>query len=82
MDAELSPTQAYKAMFTFVREYYYRTGRPDDIGNLLSDIQLLSHLYEDPQREGSAGRLSTADPASWEDWLRAVNQVLENQDEE
>ena len=65
MNETLTFKEAYKAMFIFVREYYYRTGRPDSIGNLLSDTQLLESGIP-------------ADPASWQDWLDAVNKVIED----
>lgn len=67
MEENLSRLQAYKAMFKFINSYYVRKGKPLQLGNLLSDIQLL------PDN-------TSADPASWYDWLEAVNQVVAEED--
>ena len=56
---------AYKAMVKFVEAYWERTGRPEEIGNLLSDISL--DTFSD---DGSA------DPAMLEDWYKSVKSVL------
>ena len=45
--------------------FFLRGGRRDDLGVVLSDIQTLPD-----------GR--PADPAAWEDWLKAAQTVLEN----
>lgn len=58
LDAE----QAYRAMFTFLEKYWERTGRPEELGGLLSYMHLTP----------GAG---TADPALWEDWLVAIQEV-------
>ena len=81
MESHITAKQAYKAMFVFVKKYYYRKGKPDEIGNLLSDLQLLSYHYDDPQRESNGDRLNTADPASWDDWIEAVGTVLKEENE-
>jgi hypothetical protein len=64
MNEELTLIQAYKAMLIFIEEYYYRGGEPDEIGLLLGIMQLLD--------DGKP-----ADPAMWNDWITAVNQVME-----
>ena len=64
MNEELTLIQAYKAMLIFIEEYYYRGGEPDEIGLLLGIMQLLD--------DGEP-----ADPAMWNDWITAVNQVME-----
>lgn len=66
MDNGLSVRQAYKVMYEFLRNYYYAMERPEALGSLLSDLQLLD--YGGP-----------ADPAAWEDWLMAVQKVLDNE---
>ena len=63
MEDKISIIQAYKAMYEFLRELYYREGQPDNLGSFLSDLQLLEN-----------GK--TADPASWFDWLEIVKRVL------
>ncbi len=81
MEKTITVEQAYRAMFVFVRSYYERKNKPDELAGLLSDLQLLSHLFNDPRRErNEAGALNTADPTSWEDWLEAVETVLRGND--
>lgn len=53
-------------MFQFLDDYYNRLGRPVEIGNLLSDMQLIKD--EKP-----------ADPAAWDDWLKAINNVIQEE---
>ena len=65
MNKTITFKQAYKAMFLFIQEYYYRTGQPGAIGSLLGDIQLLKDGF-------------SADPASWQDWLDVVNKIIED----
>jgi hypothetical protein len=48
-------------MYAYLEEIYHRT-RSDDFGSLLGGMSLL----EDGK---------TADPAAWEDWLRAVERA-------
>ena len=62
----LSPEQAFRAMFIFLKEYYDRTGGTSELGAVLSDIQ--TNLWAD-------GR--PADPAAWGDWLAAIEAALE-----
>jgi len=52
--------EAFLAMVAFLQDYYKRTGS-DDVGGLLGGLSLLP--------DGS-----TADPAAWQDWLRAVQK--------
>ena len=61
----LSPEQAFRAMFFFLKEYYDRTGGTSELSAVLSDIQL--------NRADSL----PADPAAWDDWLAAIDAVLE-----
>jgi hypothetical protein len=65
MEEKLSIIQAYKTMFEFLCNYYDQTGKPDQIGSLLSDIQLFNNGH-------------TADPAAWSDWLLAMKKVLKD----
>jgi len=59
----LTQEQAYRAMFIFVRTYYYRIGNVHaEIGELLGDIQLLDG--------------APADPAMWQDWVDAIDKVV------
>jgi hypothetical protein len=61
----LSAEQGFWAMLLFLQQYYNRVGRKGDLATVLSDIQMMPD-----------GR--PADPAAWEDWLKAVRTVLEN----
>jgi hypothetical protein len=65
----LNEKQAYLAMCKFLESYQSRTGSAD-IAALLGDVQVGLFQDGDP-----------ADPASWPDWLMAVKQVLDAQDE-
>jgi len=58
----LTLLQAFNAMRVFLEDYYKRT-LSDDIGSLLGDLQ----LFQDN---------TTADPAAWNDWIRATDSVL------
>lgn len=64
MDKKLTELQAFNAMSKFLEGYYERTSS-DDVGSLLSDMQIL-------------GDGDTADPAAWEDWIESVNDVLKH----
>jgi hypothetical protein len=68
MAEKLTSLQAYKAMLVFLEEYYEQVGRPDGLGGLLGELQCL---------ESGA----TADPASWGDWVRAVEKVMADDQE-
>lgn len=62
MEDKLTISQAFDAMSKFLEGYYERTSS-DDIGSLLGDMRIL--------KDGG-----TADPASWDDWLESVRDVL------
>ena len=66
MDKNLTVLQAYKVMIEFLNGYYYRLGEPDLLGVLLGGFQLL---------EGE----KTTDPAAWDDWLKAINNVIQQE---
>jgi len=61
----LTPEQAFKAMAIFLSRYYERTGGKGELGAILGDIQV-------NRQDGLP-----FDPAAWEDWLAAINHVLE-----
>ena len=58
----MTDKQAYAAMFHFLEEYWKR-GKSDDIGGLLSSLSMLQNG-------------STADPAMANDWRQAVEYAL------
>jgi hypothetical protein len=58
----LTKKEAYEAMFAYLLEWYQLSGS-DVLGSRLGDLSLLA--------DGS-----TADPAAWEDWERAVAKVI------
>lgn len=62
MEEKLTKLQGFNAMRKFLDEYYQRTNS-DDVGSLLSDLQLFP--------DGG-----TFDPAAWEDWLESIDSVL------
>jgi hypothetical protein len=58
----LTIDEAYDAMIDYLDQHYNRT-HSDDIGSLLSGMQLLSDN-------------ESVDPAALEDWVDSVNKVL------
>jgi len=66
MNRYLTLLQAYKSMFQFLKDYYYQMDKPDQLGSLLGELQLLDD--EKP-----------TDPAAWVDWLEAVQKVLDTE---
>jgi len=62
MHEKLSLLEAYKAMVSFLDDYYFRFGQ-ESLSSVLGSIQLLPNE-------------TTADPAAWFDWLEAVERVL------
>jgi len=63
MKENLTLLEAYKAMYAFLDNYYFKMNQPDEIGALLGDLRILP--YGKP-----------VDPAAWDDWLVAVQKVL------
>jgi len=61
MEENLTLQQAYTAMYAYLVELYERFGF-DQLGGILSGMSLLE--------DGA-----TADPAIWNDWLRAVEKA-------
>ncbi len=61
----LSAEQGFRVMFLFLERYCNRVGSKGDLSAVLSDLQMMPD-----------GR--PADPAAWEDWLKAVRTVLED----
>lgn len=68
MKDKLTLLEAYKAMYAFLENYYNQTGHPDEVGLILGDLRILE-----------SGK--TVDPAAWQDWLSAVEKVLETKTE-
>ena len=62
MEEKITILEAYKAMITFLDDYYLRFGQ-DSVRDILSSIHLL--------KDGTS-----ADPAAWFDWLEAVKRIL------
>jgi hypothetical protein len=67
MTESLTLKQGFLAMYAFLDAFYSRT-KSDDVGGLLGDMSFLV--------DGG-----TADPAAWNDWLRAVKKITEENDE-
>ena len=66
MEEKITVLQAYKAMFEFLNDLYYREGQPDNLGSFLGDLQLLENG-------------NTTDPAAWYDWLDVIRKVIEDE---
>jgi len=41
MEDKITLLQAYKAMFEFLRDLYYREGQPGNLGSYLGELQIL-----------------------------------------
>lgn len=67
----VSVRDAYIAMYRFVDAYWERGGRRD--GN----VSLLRHAIAPTLPPNKQGAVETNDPASWDDWLSAVQSTLE-----
>jgi hypothetical protein len=67
-DSMLSGRQAFDAMRCYLQAYWER-----------SNTSLVSDVLSDTQTAFLAETV-TADPAAWEDWLKAVNAVLAKTD--
>jgi hypothetical protein len=61
MNEDLSVRQAYEATFAYLLDLYLNHGI-DQLGGVLGDMSFLE--------DGT-----TADPAAWQDWLRAVERA-------
>jgi hypothetical protein len=63
---KLDAVLAYKAMFRFLENYWERGNRNDDqIAVLLGSMSLETFSEGTP-----------ADPAMWDDWLTAIEEVM------
>jgi hypothetical protein len=62
MNELITKIQAFNAMRKFLEMYYKRT-LSDDVGSLLGDLNMIT--------QGE-----TADPAAWDDWNQALENVL------
>ena len=60
MDSQVSPEQAFLAMFSFLEDYYNRTGS-DDVGSLLGSMSLMDN-----------GK--PMDIAMWHEWLECISK--------
>lgn len=61
---DLDTRLAYKAMFRFLEKYYALT-RGGDVGALLGNMSM--DVFQDSM---------PADPAMWDDWLEAIEDVI------
>jgi hypothetical protein len=68
LSAPLTPTQAYLAMYNFVRDYWERGGRRD------GSLTMLVHDLR-PSAGHDADKIITNDPALWDDWLAAARKA-------
>ena len=62
MEKELPTLEAYHALLVFLIKCWFLRGKPEQVGDVLSGIQLINETR-------------TADPAAWFDWLEAIEKV-------
>lgn len=60
----LTVIDAYRAMASFLDHYWERTGKLEGLAGLMGDVSL------DIWADGTPG-----DPASWSDWLAAIDRT-------
>lgn len=58
--------QAYAATYIFLRKFYLRDGKPENLALLLTSMQLT--------KDGQS-----LDLAAWFDWMNAIDEALENE---
>jgi len=68
---QISIRDAYIAMYRFVDAYWERGGRRD------GSVTLLRHALGPTADPNNESALQTSDPASWDDWIAAVNAARE-----
>ena len=66
MEKKITLLQAYKAMFRFLEDLYFREGQPDNLGGFLGGLRIIKDK-------------GIVDPAAWEDWLDTVDEVLKEE---
>ena len=66
MEEKITLLDAYKAMVSFLDDYYFRYGQ-ENLGSVLGSLQLLPNE-------------TTADPAAWYDWLESVKKVVDKKE--
>ncbi len=64
MNDKLTVKEAYLAMFEYLEQLYFRTNS-DDLGGFLGGMTM--------EEDGD-----TMDSAAWNDWLKAVENILKN----
>lgn len=63
-ETKISLFQAYEMMFEFFKDFYFRSGKPDNLAGFMGSIQLLKNDKE------------PLDPAAWFDWIEIAERVL------
>lgn len=79
MAENLTVLEAYTAMYTFLRNYYYRGGKPEEIGILLSSMTLWKNCDSVELSNWLREDGKPLDPAMWQDWLEAIKSVTGEQ---
>jgi len=69
LDSKVTLREAYLIMFDFLDKYWQRTGKPDDIGELLGDLSL----------SDTAEGKRPMDDSEYADWFTSAKIVLEQE---
>lgn len=72
--AILDERKAYEAMFAFLRNRWERM-KSDELGSLLGEMSIVPEESSDWLETPRGRALRTGDPATWWDWMAAVEEV-------
>ena len=70
MDSSIPVVTAYKAMYKVIETYWENTGRPGDVGDLLSGMSLT---------QTQAGTTVSADPAFTDELLTHMREIVRSE---
>lgn len=66
MKNQLTYSQGYKSMYFFLCGYQTKNPLHEDLSSLLGDLLFI-------ERDD---KVSTSDPASWDDWIYCMNKII------
>jgi hypothetical protein len=70
INSNLTAKQAYKVMFAYLNSYWRENGRPEAVGDLLSQLALW---------ETESGNMEPMDASILPEWFRQVDLIIANE---